>query len=244
MTDAVKAGVVGAGDGWSAASQEQVSHQSFVTPDAPPQTRVPEADRIEITAASVRRVPRNDGREMTIISIATKSLDRTMEDKLEFILPDALAENFQTPSSELSTTIAPGRFRSEVQDASKIRNAAPLFLYDKHGNPVLTKTTSRPVINQATGELQKVVAVAALQGRTYNGEPTERVFDAIYTAGGPNVDQFVAALDQVLRGTEAVQVRSEGKDGFMRVRKLIHPDEQTNPKAYPKNTRFSWDATT
>ena len=97
-------------------------------------------------------------------------------------------------------------------------------------------------INRQGGEFQRLVAVAAQQGRTLNGEAPEDVYNAIYTAT-TDFDSYIALLNRVVTGVEAIQVRSADDNNFMRVRRIISLGEQDNEKAFPKDTRKAWVTT-
>ena len=223
---------------------ETTNKKTYDTPDADAPKREPDADRVTITGVNLKVVARNDGTgNLNILSVTTKSLDRAFDDKFEVILPDFFAANPKTKKAELSPVPAPGRKQSDQQALGRIHNSQPLFTADKNGNPVLDKVSGQPIINRQAGELQRLVAVAALAGQTLNGEGPNDVYNAIYTAT-TDLDSYIAALSHVLVGVEAIQVRSGDDNGFMRVRRIIPTTEAVNPKAFPSGTRKAWEQVT
>ena len=205
---------------------------TYATPDADAPTRDPDADRIAINGVSLKTYTRKeDNSTGYILSVATHSLDRAFDDKWEAFLPDFFVANPRVSKTQLSASPAPGRKQSDQQALGRLHNSQPLFV---------TTKTGETIINRQAGDFQRLVAVAALQGRTLNGEGQEDVYNAIYTQAN-DIDSFVAALNQVLSGVEAIQVRSADNNGFMRVRRIIPTTEQFNEKAFPKGVRKAWE---
>ena len=115
----------------------------------------------------------------------------------------------------------------------RLHNSEPVFVETKAG---------AVIINRQTGDFQKLTGLAALSGRSLNGEPPEQVYNAIYTRA-TTLEQFVADLNTVLTGVEGIQIRTSDANGFMRVRRIIPLTEQFNEKAFQKGTQLAWDAT-